>query len=164
MKHILRITFLLLIVEQFLVKVNSATNDSQLMEYTLVNDYLIANNLKVCVLLSCNRDDDNLKLFNNIHRKSDIWYSFYDISNEPIEYESLLMRLSHHIGVVIDLNCSEIVEFLREISKRIFFHHERYWLMFSSDLNQTFDVLQKQNINVDAEVSIAIPVEDSGNK
>lgn len=163
MKHILQITLLFFIVKQ-LIKVNCSTDSQGIMESTLINDYLTENNLKVCVLLSCNKTRDNFELFNIFHDKSDKWYSFYDISNESIEFDTLLMRLSHQIGVVIDLSCSEIVEFLREISKRIFFHRERYWLMFSPDMNRTFYVLQKQNINVDAEISIAIPIEESVKK
>lgn len=159
MKHILQLTLLVFIVHRF-TKVK-CSYDSQGMEFTLINDYLKENNLKVCVILSCNKiNQDNFERTKMLHDKSDTWYSSYDISSDYIE----LTRLSHRMGVVIDLNCSEIVEFLREISKRIFFHHERYWLMFSPDINRTFHVLQKQNINVDAEIAVAIPIADSVKK
>lgn len=158
MKLILKLTLLVFIIHQF-TKVKCSYN-SQGMEFTLINDYLKENNLKVCVILSCNKTQDNFERLKMLHDKSDIWYNFYDISNDYIK----LTRLSHRMGVVIDLNCTEIDKFLREISKRIFFHHERYWLMFSPDINRTFDVLQNQNINVDAEISIAIPIEGNVKK
>lgn len=162
MKHILRITLLIFIVKQLFFKVN-CSNDSQGMNYALIKDYLQANNIKVCALLSCN-SQDYFKLLNIFNGKSEKWCSFHDISNDYIEVEKRLIRLSHQVGVVIDLECSEIVEFLREMSKGTFFHRERYWLMFSSDMNRTFDVLQKQNINLDAEISIAIPVKDTARR
>lgn len=158
MKYILRAT-LFFVLTQFFIEVNS-----QGMEYALIEDYLKVNNLKTCVLLSCNKTQDYLNLIKTFRSKSDIWYRLWDVSNDVNEFETLLIRLSHQVGVVIDLNCSEIVEFFREISKRIYFHHERYWLLFSMDLNQTFNVLQKQNINVDAEISIAIPKQDDEKK
>lgn len=163
MKQILQITLLFFIVNVLFTKV-SCSNDSQGMQYELINDYVKANNLKICVVLSCNKVQDRSKLLKILHGRSDFWYSFYDLSSGLIELETLLMRLSHHIGVVLDLNCKEIVEFLREISKRTFFHHERYWLMFSRSMNYTFNVLQTQNINADAEISVAVPIGDRAKK
>lgn len=164
MKRILQITLQFFIVKGLLIRVNCSGNDFQYgMEYALINDYLTANNLKTCVLLSCDNRQlmDKFKSFNILNGQNNVWYNFCDISKDSNDYETLLMRLSHHIGVVIDLNCPEIVGFLREISKRMYFHRERYWLMFAADVNRTIDVLQKQNVNVDAEISVAIPVGDS---
>lgn len=163
MKYIFRTTLLFCIVERLFINVNSL-NDSQGMEYALIEDYLKKNQLKISVLVSCNVRQDYLQLFDTVLGKSDIWYRFWDISNNAIDFEALLIRLSHQVGVVIDLNCSKIVEFLSDISKRIFFHHERHWLMFATDLNQTYNMLQKENINVDAEISIAIPIKDGDEK
>lgn len=163
MKYVLRTTLLFCIIEQLLVNVNSL-NNSQGMEYALIEDYFKDNNLKISVLVSCNINQGNMKLFNTFRRKSDIWYRFWDISSDVIDFETILIRLSHQVGVVIDLNCPEIVEFLRGVSKRILFHRERSWLMFSTDLNQTHNMLQKENINVDAEISIAIPSNDGDEK
>lgn len=132
------------------------------MEYPLIEDYLKEHIVKTCVFLSCETQEFQ-KLLNK-RGQNDVWYSFWDISNDSMEFELLLIRLSHRVGVVIDLNCSEIVRFLREISKKTFFHHERNWLMFSPDLNQAVNVLQTQNINVDAEISIAIPNNDNDEK
>ncbi len=166
MKQIIqRIPLLYLFVQSLFVIVNCSANDSHGMNYALVSDYLNLNHLKICVILSCNHDHvDNFNLFNIFHDKRDAWYRFHDIAEDSIELGTLLRRLSHQIGVVIDLNCSEIGEFFREISKRILFHRERYWLMFAPDINRTINVLQKQNVNADAEISVAVPVEDSANK
>lgn len=157
MKHILKILLLYFVIE---VNCSKDSFALQSMDFTLINDYLQANNLKTCVVLSCNKNHASSQLLNT----DTTWYNFYDITNESIEFEMLLRRLSHQIAVVIDLDCSDIEQFLREISKRMYFHHERYWFMFSPDVNRTFDSLDKQNINVDAEVSIAVPIEDSGRK
>lgn len=159
----MRSIILLYILHQF-IEVNCGNDPYIALDYNLIDDYLKANDLKVCCILYCdnNVNAEWLKLF---HRHMDSgWYNFYDIEDHSIKWEMFLMRLSHQIGIVIDLNCSTIDAFLREMSKRTYFHRERYWLMFSPDLNRTFEVLQKQNLNFDAEVSVAIPVEDSQKK
>nr|QGW45452.1 ionotropic receptor 75b [Bradysia odoriphaga] len=160
MKHIQRIALLLFFVGQLLEKVN-CSNEGQVMNNVLISDYINANNLKICVLSSCN---GNLELLNGFNDKSDTWYSFTNIAVQSVEFDTLFARFSHQIGVVVDLSCSQTVEFLREISKRMFFHRERYWLMFSPDMNRTEDVLQQLNVNADAEITVAIPVEDSARK
>lgn len=145
---------------------NDSLSVEQGIDYDLIQEYLKVNNLKICVLLSCNRSQEYLQMFSKFRgesdSKNDIWYSFWDISNDSIDFETLLKRMSYHVGVVIDLECAEILEFLQKISQRILFHYERYWLMFARSLYQAMNVLEIQNINVDAEISIAISaVEDN---
>lgn len=162
MKDIQRFISLSILVGFLLGKVH-CSDDVQTMNYVLIRDYLNTNNLKICVLSSCN-GNGNLEVLNAFEDRSDRWYNFVDIAVQSDEFDTLFARFSHQIGVVIDLNCPETVEFLREISKRMLFHRERYWLMFSQDVNRTQDMLQKLNVNADAEITVAIPIEDSERK
>lgn len=90
-----------------------------------------------------------------------IWTNVIDISNESVlsnsDY-SAFGRVSHPHCVVLNLECNYTNAFLAQISKRILFHNERNWLMFSSSLRKAFATLSPQNINVDAEIVLAVPV------
>lgn len=129
---------------------------------TLIKDYLNLNNLHAVLLISC-KDQYNVNLIETIftlqhHR---FWINVLDISNQSsiddFDYDNFFIRLSNTHCVVVDLDCNETNKFLEDISNRIMFHYERNWLIISSDFNKSFDILSQQNINIDSEVSLAIP-------
>lgn len=127
----------------------------------LIKDYLKVNYLRNILVISCGSQYKvNSSEMLNLHHDG-IWINTLDISNESaianFEYETFFVRLSSSLSIVVDLDCNEISEFLTQMSKRILFHYERYWLIFSSNLDRSFSILSLQNINVDAEIVLAIP-------
>lgn len=124
---------------------------------SLIKDYLKLNNIKTCVLMNClnipNRARDNYHFHTD-----DIWTNNIDISdgNVQINYTSLV-RLVSLMSVAIDLECLQSMVVLNEISVRKMFHFERFWIMFSNDLDEAYKMLKNQNINIDAEIMLVTP-------
>lgn len=131
---------------------------------TLIKDYLQMNNLNTVLLISCGNKYNvhSMETLNALHQHR-IWINVCDFSNESriadFDYNKFFMRLSNAHCVVMDLDCNQTSAFMAEISNRMLFHYERNWLIFSSSFNKSFDILSQQNINVDAEVSLVVPVE-----
>lgn len=131
----------------------------------LIKDYLQYNYFKTLLLVSCaNQPNINpTEIIFAIHHER-VWINVLDISVGELEiasfdYDQFFIRLSGVHCVVMDLECDQAGAFLREISKRILFHYERNWLLFSSSFNESYYSLSQQNINVDAEISLVIPVD-----
>lgn len=131
---------------------------------TVIEDYLRVNNLKTVLLISCVNQTNvrSMETISTLQHRG-IWFNIWDISNENElsianpDYDNFFIRLSNAHCVVVDLDCKQAAAFMKVFSKRILFHYERNWLIFSSDFNKSFDILSQQNINVDAEVSLVIP-------
>lgn len=91
---------------------------------------------------------------------NNIWINHWDISSEAnlsnFNYPDFFIRSSHPICVIVNSECNETNSVLKEISKRTMFHFERYWLFFGRHDDDVFNILSGQNINVDAEVAIAV--------
>lgn len=49
---------------------------------------------------------------------------------------------------------------LKELSQRNVFHSERNWLMYRKSAAETFNIFSEESINVDAEVAIAVRVDE----
>lgn len=128
--------------------------------FNLIKDYLKENHLKICLLLSCEGIDSNFELFKKIQSEN-VWTNIVDISNgtDSIDMDKTFQYRSAHVAVVIDLECSSTSELLNEISKRIWFHQRYFWLMFSPDFQWAYQHLINQNINLDAEITLVIPMD-----
>jgi len=100
---------------------------------------------------------DDFHLFKNIKSDNYVWFTIENINKDPsdIDYDRILYS-SHLIGVIIDLNCENIPIILSEISNRWMFNCSYFWLMFDNDVTHSFNILQNENINVDAEITLAI--------
>lgn len=127
---------------------------------SLIRDYLKANYLTTMLFVSCGNETNPMKTLRDVH---EIWINVWDISDEAavanFNYDRFFRRYSHPHGVVINLDCNKTNLFMAQISNRTLFHNERYWLMVTTDLENTFSLLSIHNINVDAEINIAVPVD-----
>lgn len=134
------------------------------MNLLLVKDYLKFNNIQTSLFLSCNNATEKIKE-NYEFQSDDIWMNFWDISNESnvvgLNYKKILMRLGSPLSVVINLECDESMAVMKEISDRKMFHYERYWLMFCNDWDQAYELLHSQYINMDAEIYLALPFNET---
>lgn len=90
--------------------------------------------------------DDNLK-----------YYGFFDISRLNYSNIEAIMRINYHkFAVIIDASCNETKKLFDICSSLSFFNASYNWLMLSSDLNATINLLNHQNINLDAEITLAV--------
>lgn len=124
-----------------------------------VKDYLMFNNIRICSFLSCDITANRMKNQFDF-RHDNVWINWWSITNESqlshLNYTNTLGRFSSPISVVIDLECNESVEVLKEISSRKMFHHERSWVVFGKNLEQSYDILKTQFINMDAEIYLLL--------
>lgn len=127
----------------------------------LLKDYIDSNEIAVVLLVSCEKYDDlfTIKSIENLQHHG-LWTNVLDISKGiiDIDYHRFFGRYSRTPLVVLNLECNQTKAFMAEMSKRIFFHHERKWFMLSESLDEAFDILNKENVNFDAEIMLAIPV------
>lgn len=126
-----------------------------------LKDYIKSNDINVVLLISCESDNERftIKTIEDLQHRG-LWTNVWDISTEVVStnfnYHRFFGRYSHPPCIVINLECNQTKAFLAEMSKRVFFHYERNWLMLSESLEQAFDILNQQNINFDAEIILTI--------
>lgn len=86
--------------------------------------------------------------------------SFVDLSNEEnleeFRLKSLFRNENRVKAIFVDIDCNETAELFEEVSKYNFFNRSYNWMMFGSDYLNAVDLLQNQNINIDAEVTLAV--------
>ncbi len=138
---------------------------SSFFNIRLVKDYTQVNGIAIVLLISCEMDSESIKIESISNLQHDgLWTNVWDISIgsdlNNFDYHKFFDRYSNPLGVVINLQCNQTKDFMREMSKRILFHHERKWLMISESLHEAFDILNQEHINFDAEIVVAIPLED----
>lgn len=131
------------------------------MNMNLVRDYLKFNKISISLFMTCDDGVATEKVQNMIEMQNiDVWSHFLDISNETevhnFNYKDVLVRKSTPICIAVDLDCDNAIDVMEEISRRKMFHFERFWLMFGNDWNQSYQMLQHQFINMDAEIYLAL--------
>lgn len=138
---------------------------SDAFNYPLIKDYLRWKNLKVVLLVTCESEmafSFHVNETINYFQSNDIWINYYDISYEKdpfdFNYDHFFLRWSYQYLVVVNLECNYTTNILNKISKRKMFHFERSWLIFARNTKQIFNVLNKENINVDADIATAVSV------
>lgn len=130
----------------------------------LLKSYTKSNYMKVVLLISCERYDEIIQIdsIKDLHHNG-LWINVWDISMilSSFDYHKFFGRYNHPPCIVINLECNQTKAFMAEMSKRIFFHYERYWLMFSEGLDEAYAILNEENINFDAEIILAIPTQQN---
>lgn len=126
----------------------------------MIKDYLKTKQLSTLLLITCGNETFPIE---NILFLNKIWINVWDFSDEPtltdFNYYKFFGRYSHSHGVVLNLECDRMESLLIQLSKRFLFHYERFWLMYTSSLEKALTILSAQNINVDAEIILAEPVD-----
>lgn len=128
-----------------------------------VKDYLKYNNIPICVFLSCDSITDRTR--NQIDfQYEDVWTNWWGVSKgselRHLSYRNFLARLASPISVIFNLDCNKSMNVMEEISSRKMFHFERFWLIFGRNLDQAYAMLKEQNINMDAEIYLALPANE----
>lgn len=144
----------------FVLSIIVTTGSSKTIQ--LLEDYIKSNDIAVLLFVSCERDNElvTIESIENLQHDG-LWTNVLDISKETVfttvDYHRFFGRYSHPPCIILNLECNQTKAFMSEMSKRIFFHHERKWFMLSGSVAEAFDILNKENINFDAEVTLAIP-------
>lgn len=129
----------------------------------LLKDYIESNDdIKVVLFISCEKDNELFKIESIKELQHyGLWTNVWDISTElaftDFNFYWFFGRYSHPPCIVINLECNQTRALMAEMSKRVFFHHERSYLMFSESVEKAFDILNQENVNFDAEILLAIP-------
>lgn len=125
--------------------------------YQLIKDYLLYINVRTVLFVTSENPIEIIKISENFQSHG-FWISHWKNEFKNFDYEWFFIRSSHQICVVFDLGQNQSKDFLNEISERKMFHFERNWLIFGVSNEEMFNVLSKENINVDAEVATVVPV------
>lgn len=148
----MKTSFLLTVTFSIFIASTNARN----FNTALIKDYLKINNLKTVLFVDCKQRPyaiDTTIFFQN----HGIWISLWNMSQiSDFNYNTFFIRVTHPFSIVFDLECNNTVEFLNEFSQRNMFHLERFFLVFSSNLKIAYDKLSSQNINSDAEITLAV--------
>lgn len=126
----------------------------------LIKAHLLENHLKFCIILSDKSVSTNVHYLKSIQAEG-ISTIVYDISR-PGSIESLnftkIFKYYYRYGVAIDLNMStnKTNAIFGKVSERTLFHNNYFWLMFGSSFDKSYQLLEGENINVDAEIMLAI--------
>ncbi|XP_070502114.1 ionotropic receptor 75a-like [Chironomus tepperi] len=124
--------------------------------YAFVIDFMNEMKLSCGVAFYCEKSFD-IKKWNEFNEFK--FMSYYDMSvksvNESIVDE--IMRINYrNLGVILDANCDQVSTLFEISSSRNYFNSSYNWLMLSADYNETTELLSHQNINFDAEITLAI--------
>lgn len=141
-----------------ILAINTFGLSSASLRQNLINDYLKENNLKYCIFAVCPNETINLNQFLSINPK--VYSNAYDIergSFSVLQLQRLFYYVNHPVGVILDLKCENVSGFLGAMSNLTMFHLRYYWIMLSDNLERATDLLRRQRINVDAEITLAVP-------
>lgn len=130
---------------------------------TLIKDYLNYSHIETVLFVTCKNDNKMLKIVTEFHMINS-YVNMWSIANESdisaLNYTQFFRRLESPHTVVINLNCEHIRSFLNQSSQRTLFHLERTWLIFSNNMSQSYGILGEENINLDADITLVIPLEN----
>lgn len=135
------------------------------MNQELLKDFLWQNHLQVCALLPCDRNLEQINPRFVISLQRDGFsVAMHKVSEKTASnIGDILAFRNAHVGVVTDLECPMQLHILSAASNLTLFHQNWSWLMFSSSVDEAYNILKGQNINVDAEVTVAV-LDSSGNQ
>ncbi|KAG5684231.1 hypothetical protein PVAND_013469 [Polypedilum vanderplanki] len=91
--------------------------------------------------------EDNQNYYLSIHHLSKV--------NEN-NIETIMQVNYHKIGLIIDTNCNETLDLFNICSTLNFFNASYNWFMLSDNFSSSIEQLNRQNINLDAEITLAI--------
>lgn len=131
-------------------------NKSLKFNTEIVVDFLDKFNLNIGILFYCDASIEELR---TLMTQSDFkYFAFYNISSNDFNSESssLMNFESRQLGVIVDGSCSEARKVFDECSRANYFNASYNWLVMSEDFQSSINIFEKQNINLDAELTLAV--------
>lgn len=127
---------------------------------TLIEDYLNYSHIQTALFVTCENINDISRIVTQLHNINsyvNVWSIKEESDVSRLNYTQFFVRLESQQTIVINLNCEFINNFLNQSSQRRLFHLERTWLIFSSNTSQSYEILERENINMDADITLLIP-------
>lgn len=87
------------------------------------------------------------------------YFSFFEVSSPVFNLSNSwnIMRYENRqLGIYFDTSCNETEEIFEEFSRSNFFNASYVWLMMTDDSKSFIKLLSFQNINLDAEITVAV--------
>lgn len=143
----------------FLIFIKNSSQNSINKNPKLIVDFLNYSKVKTGIMFYCNEslDFNQWKLIQSSEFK---YFSFHEISKFNFKEEeniNFLMKFNYNkMGVICDLSCPKIDNLFNISSKFNFFNSSYSWLMVTENLNSSIELLSPQNINLDAEITLAV--------
>ncbi|XP_021710131.1 glutamate [NMDA] receptor subunit 1 [Aedes aegypti] len=131
------------------------------INFDLFKDFLRWQHLKFVTVFHClDQSDDVLNLYHKIGRSYSEKVHFEDISyfTEATWNHKHVMRYDYNnLGVSVDLDCPATEKLFEVVSNNEYFNASYYWLMFANgSLEESACLLGKQNLNIDAKVTLVV--------
>lgn len=126
----------------------------------IVRHHLLANRLRVVELLWCDvrSPADVMRLCHTLGVSAGA-ADLHGIGRPDRLHRHFYMH-NHQVGVVLDLTgCPErqVRALLHAASAHTLFHRRYVWLMFADGVSRIYDLLEDENVNVDADITVAVP-------
>lgn len=88
--------------------------------------------------------------------------SYFDVSNKKgFDRHKIFASNQPRIGITFDTTCNKTGDLFEEFSTERYFNASYLWLMLAVDFNATIQLLRSQDINLDAEITLAIAKNDN---
>lgn len=83
--------------------------------------------------------------------------SYFDVSNKKsFDRHKIFASNQSRIGITFDTTCNKTGDLFEKFSTERYFNASYLWLMLAVDFNASIQLLRSQDINLDAEITLAI--------
>lgn len=129
---------------------------SQAEKHIFIKDYYQLNKVKDIILFDCETDREHTKMMKYFSSFS-LCTSFYAITKSSIDIVPVLRENIQNVGLTIDLDCENSVEFLNNLSNILDYPFKFIfkWVFIGKTLNNSLNYISTLNINIDAEITFA---------
>lgn len=141
-----------------------ALNQSLQFNQQLVSSFLKHYNLKFGIIFYCKFEDMDISSWESFVKNELKYFAFFDISLEKFDLNDTWRMMkydNHELGIVFDTTCDETETVFDEFSNFNCFNASYYWLIMSESFESSVELLKLQNINLDAEITLAVQIENS---
>lgn len=146
------LTFIVVLISFF------SANKSLEINQKLIFNFANHRNLNYGIIFYCESFNVTNAWTENEETKF-IYFAFYDISSVEFNLSetSTIMRFNYRqIGIIFDITCYETVDVFYIFSRFHYFNGSYNWLMLTNNYTNSIEVLQVQNINLDAEITLVV--------
>lgn len=133
-------------------------NTSLNINQKFVVDFLKTYNLNFGIVFYCG-SSLNISDWSESVKTEFKYFSFFDVSSRNFNLNEswYIMRFEYwNLGIIFDLSCNETKVVFEEFSRCNYFNASYYWLMLADCYESSLELLSFQNINLDAEITLAI--------
>ena len=97
-------------------------------------------------------------------KKIDYFMAYIGIDTFNLSESKNVMHFDHRsYGIIFDVTCNRTEEVFQVFSENNFFNRSYFWIMQDDNFDHAYNLLSKQNINYDAEITLSIPAENNIN-